>query len=60
VVQPCPRSHSRARELLEFSEPVAVLLVAVLHFVGDQDKPHACVSALLDAVPAGSCWWSRT
>lgn len=40
---------ARAAALLDFTEPVAVLLVAVLHFVGEQDKPAACVSALLEA-----------
>lgn len=45
---------ARAAALLDFTEPVAVLLVAVLHFIGEQDKPAACVSVLLDAVPAGS------
>ena len=45
---------ARAAALMDYTEPVAVLLVAVLHFVGEQDKPAACVSALLEAVPAGN------
>jgi hypothetical protein len=45
---------ARAAGLLDFTEPVAVLLVAVLHFVGEDDKPAGCVSALMDAVPDGS------
>ena len=40
--------------LLDLPAPVALLLVAVLHFVPDEDKPWQCVAALLDAVPAGS------
>jgi hypothetical protein len=44
----------RARELLNLTQPVAILLVAVLHFVGEDDKPGSLVSTLLDAVPAGS------
>jgi hypothetical protein len=45
---------SRARGLLDFAEPVAILLVAVLHFVSDDDKPAEVIKSLLDAVPAGS------
>jgi hypothetical protein len=43
-----------ARALLDFAQPVAVLLFAVLHFVGDADEPAALVRRLYDAVPAGS------
>jgi S-adenosyl methyltransferase len=39
---------------LDFSAPVAIMLVSVLHMVPDRDEPHAIVAALLDAVPAGS------
>ena len=39
---------------LDFSQPVAVLLFAVLHFIGDDDNPAALVRRLHDAVPAGS------
>jgi hypothetical protein len=44
----------QAAEILDFSEPVAVLLVAVLHFVKDSDDPYRIVSTLMDAVPSGS------
>jgi hypothetical protein len=44
----------RAAELLDFSRPVAVTLLAVLHVIPDADDPHAIVGRLLDAVPAGS------
>ncbi len=40
--------------LLDFSEPVAVLLNAVMHFIPDGDRPYKIVAALLDAVPPGS------
>jgi S-adenosyl methyltransferase len=43
-----------ARELLDFSQPVAVMLVAVLHLIGPEDHPYSIVSQLMDAVPAGS------
>jgi hypothetical protein len=42
------------RDMLDFSQPVAVLLVAVLHFVSDEEDPAALVRALMDPMPAGS------
>jgi hypothetical protein len=44
----------RAAELLDFTKPVAVTLLAILHAVPDADDPHAIVARLLGAVPAGS------
>jgi S-adenosyl methyltransferase len=40
--------------LLDFTEPVAVMLVAVLHLVSDGDDPYGIVSQLMAAVPPGS------
>jgi O-methyltransferase involved in polyketide biosynthesis len=45
---------SAAARTLDFSKPVAVLLIAVLHFIPDADGPHEIVQRLLDAVPPGS------
>jgi len=42
------------RSMLDFGRPIAVLLVAILHFIPDADDPSGIVSALMDAVPAGS------
>jgi hypothetical protein len=42
------------RDTLDFSQPVALLLVALLHFVEDHEDPHGIVSRLVDALPAGS------
>jgi hypothetical protein len=42
------------RRLLDFSQPLAVLMVAVLHFISDADNPPAIVAALRDAVVPGS------
>jgi hypothetical protein len=39
---------------LDFTRPVAVMLVAVLHFVGDGDDPYGIVRRLMAAVPPGS------
>jgi S-adenosyl methyltransferase len=44
----------RAGGLLDFSRPVAVSLIAILHAIPDADHPHAIVAKLLDAVPSGS------
>ena len=45
---------AQAADTLDFSQPVAVLLVAVLHFVPDADDPYGIVKTLMDAVPSGS------
>ena len=43
-----------AAQLLDFSEPVAVMLVALLHMVPDEDDPHGIVDRYMAAVPPGS------
>src|SRR6266480_1785035 len=43
------------RQTLDFSQPIALVLVAVLHFVPDGDDLRRIVDTLLDALPAGSC-----
>jgi len=43
-----------ARSVLDFSKPVALMLVAVLHFLAEEDKPETVISTLLDALPPGS------
>jgi hypothetical protein len=40
--------------VLDFNQPVALMLVAVLHFLNDEDKPGEVVGTLLDALPPGS------
>jgi hypothetical protein len=42
------------RSVLDFDQPIALMLVAVLHFLHDADKPDEVVGALLDALPPGS------
>ena len=39
---------------LDFSRPVAIMLMAMLQHIDDADAPSAIVAKLLDAVPAGS------
>ncbi len=38
------------RDTLDFTQPVATLMVAVLHFVADTDRPDRIVKRFLDAV----------
>ncbi|MCT9935362.1 SAM-dependent methyltransferase [Planotetraspora sp. A-T 1434] len=45
---------SELRSLIDFTEPVGILLVAVLHFLTDSDKPAELIARLRDAVPPGS------
>jgi hypothetical protein len=44
----------RARAILDFSQPVAIMLIAILHFAPDDWNPRGILDTLLDAVPAGS------
>ncbi|HUY45110.1 MAG TPA: SAM-dependent methyltransferase [Streptosporangiaceae bacterium] len=46
--------HPALRALINFDEPVAVLLTAVLHFIKDDEDPHAIVNAYKDAIVPGS------
>jgi SAM-dependent methyltransferase len=49
-----PTILGQARELLDFTQPVAITLIAILHAIPDSDDPHRIVASLLDAVPPGS------
>lgn len=42
------------RDLIDFSEPVGVLMVAVLHLLADGDDPAHIIADYRDAVPTGS------
>jgi SAM-dependent methyltransferase len=44
----------RVTAALDFTQPVAVLIVAVLHFVPDADDPAGIVARLRDAIAPGS------
>jgi hypothetical protein len=44
----------QAARTLDFSRPVAIMLIAILHAVDDADDPYQIVATLLDAVPPGS------
>lgn len=52
-----PRSvldDPEVRRLIDFDRPIALLLVAILHFLADADRPAEVVGTLRDALPAGS------
>jgi hypothetical protein len=42
------------RATLDLTQPVGILLIAVLHFVPDDEKARGVVTELLDAAPPGS------
>ena len=42
------------RELIDFSQPVAVLLTAILHFIADDEHPYQITGTLKAAIPPGS------
>jgi S-adenosyl methyltransferase len=48
------RLLTEAAGTLDFGQPVALMLLGVLHCIPDDDDPHAIVASLLAAVPAGS------
>jgi hypothetical protein len=45
---------SLATRTLDFSRPVAVMLIAIMHLIGDDADPYGIVRQLMAAVPAGS------
>lgn len=47
-------AHPRVRELIDFSQPAALLLVAILHFITDDENPERIIAAFRDALPSGS------
>jgi hypothetical protein len=52
-----PRSildHPTIGELIDLDQPVGLMLVAVMHFVHDDEDPAALVAAYRDVLPKGS------
>jgi trans-aconitate methyltransferase len=43
-----------ASELLDFRQPIAVLLIGILQLIPDDDDPHAIVARLVEALSPGS------
>lgn len=54
------RDHERIlsdpylRKTLDFSQPIALVLVAIMHFIRAEDEPYQVVSRLAQALPSGS------
>lgn len=46
--------HPETRRLLDFTRPIGLLMVAVLHFVPDDADPWGLVARYVDALPSGS------
>jgi hypothetical protein len=46
--------HPEVRELVDFTRPVALLCMAILHFLPDDEDPFGVVARFRDALPAGS------
>ena len=42
------------RDVLDFTQPIALMLVAILHMIPDEEQPADIVATLLDALPSGS------
>ena len=47
-------SDPAVRETLDFGQPIALMLVAVLHFLTEDAETAEIVATLLDALPSGS------
>jgi hypothetical protein len=47
--------HPTTRALIDFGEPVGLLVVAIFHFIAEAEDPPRILAALREALPAGSC-----
>jgi hypothetical protein len=47
-------NHPETRRLIDFSQPVALLAVALLPFIGPGDQPEALLTRYREALPSGS------
>jgi S-adenosyl methyltransferase len=47
-------SDPALRRTLDLGEPAALMLIAILMYISDEDNPRDLVSALMDALPSGS------
>src|SRR5262249_47650792 len=45
---------AEASRTLDFGKPVALMLLAILQFIADEEDPYALVSRLMAALPSGS------
>ncbi|MEV6930568.1 SAM-dependent methyltransferase [Dactylosporangium sp. NPDC051485] len=47
-------AHDSVRQTLNFDEPIALMLIAIVHFLFDEHHPRETVRHLIDALPPGS------
>ncbi|MBY8870737.1 SAM-dependent methyltransferase [Micromonospora sp. PLK6-60] len=47
-------AHPRLRELVDLDRPLAILMIAVVHFIPDAEDPAGVVGRYRDALPGGS------
>jgi hypothetical protein len=47
-------AHPKLRELIDFGEPIALLLIAIVHFLPDAQQPGHIIATLRNALPPGS------
>ncbi|MET7601642.1 SAM-dependent methyltransferase [Streptomyces avermitilis] len=52
-------SSPQVRKLIDFEQPVAVLMITILHFITQEESPAGIVGAFRDALPEGS-WLALT
>ncbi|MEU6417878.1 SAM-dependent methyltransferase [Streptomyces spiralis] len=52
-------SSPGVRKLIDFEQPVAVLMITILHFITREEAPAGIVTAFRDALPEGS-WLALT
>jgi hypothetical protein len=48
-------NHPDTRRLIDFTQPVGLLLIAVLHLIPDSDHPDQILATLRDTLAPGSC-----
>lgn len=46
--------HPDTRALLDFDQPVGLIMAAILHAIGDKDDPYGITAGLRDVLAAGS------
>jgi S-adenosyl methyltransferase len=46
--------HPEVRKLVDFEQPIALLLLAILHFIPDEQDPFGIVARFRDGLPPGS------
>lgn len=47
-------SHPAVTDVLDHSEPIALMLVAIMHFITDNEQAYRLVRTLCSALPSGS------